>query len=269
MAAEINEMNEKQFRQELVVPMLKHLGFIDVIESHGPNEFGIDVRFAEYDRFGTKCWYGAQLKVGDITGSVSGPVNDIVTQVETAFDVPFMDLSTKKDTYIAGMYVIVSGRFKDNAKKILIMRLRERINWVYFLDGAQLLSLRRIKYQNVANALRCLIYEIEGNADFAQTVREYSKDTTYLFYSFALDHLKESLKILTPLPQFADLVADLENLRVGLTKCNRALDIIPILIAMRGAESEHEYLKRQVGALTKLLPEVCERVKEVLRQLGP
>jgi len=123
MTSNIEDMTENQFRQELVVPTLKQMGFIDVIDTQGPNEFGRDVCFAEYDRFGTKRWFGAQLKVGDISGKVDGAVNEIVSQVETALKVPFKDLTTKQDTRISEMYVIVSGRFAEfdryRAKKSL------------------------------------------------------------------------------------------------------------------------------------------------------
>lgn len=269
MALNIEDMDEKQFRQELVMPILKQMGFIDVADTQGPNEFGLDVRFAEYDRFGTKRWYGAQLKVGDMSGKVDGKVNEIVAQVETAFKVSFKDLTSKQDTFVSEMYVIVSGRFKDNAKAILLGRLAQHINWIHFLDGDQLLNLRRRHYQDIASALHCLLSEIEGNIGFTQIVSAHRDFSTYLFYSYALDHLKEALKILTPLPEFSGLVDDLERLRVGLTKCNRSLEIIPILISIRGAAPEYAYLRKQAEALDQMLPNLRDQVQQVLGRLGP
>jgi len=59
-------MNEKVYTQTSVIPLLKHLGYAKVTYNHGIEEFGKDVLFSEYDRFGNKIYHAAQVKVGDI-----------------------------------------------------------------------------------------------------------------------------------------------------------------------------------------------------------
>ena len=46
----LNNLNEKEFRQDLIIPLLSKMGYLAPIEYHGTNEGGKDIICFEYDR---------------------------------------------------------------------------------------------------------------------------------------------------------------------------------------------------------------------------
>jgi len=58
-------MTEEEYTQTTVIPLLKYLGFTEVTYTHGIQEFGKDILFSEYDRFGNKIYHAAQVSLPD------------------------------------------------------------------------------------------------------------------------------------------------------------------------------------------------------------
>ena len=177
---------ESSFRTAVVIPLLRRMGYIDVADTQGASEFGKDVVFAEYDRFGTKRWYAAQLKAGDVSGVVDGRVNELVAQVRTAFDVPFPDLVSKEDVYVSEVFVMISGRFTNNAKTILLERLKDRRTWVRFLDAEGIALLQTIHFRDLAEVFACLISELTMNLKLVPVMLECAQAKSGYPYSHYL-----------------------------------------------------------------------------------
>ena len=63
-------MDENKYTNEIIIPLLRKMGYMEVTYNHGIREFGKDIIFSEFDKFGNKRYYAAQIKVGDIKGRI-------------------------------------------------------------------------------------------------------------------------------------------------------------------------------------------------------
>ena len=87
---EFNYVNEDEFTQRFLIPLLQRLGFSLVVNYHGHAEFGKDLIFAEIDRFGHVRYHGLQAKYKP---SISlNEVEGLITDCRQAFSNPFTHL---------------------------------------------------------------------------------------------------------------------------------------------------------------------------------
>ena len=164
----MNKLTEKDFIFKRIIPILKKLGFQNVRYVHGIDEYGRDIVFYDIDRFGIQKLYGAQAKLGDISGSACGMIDKIIAQIDDAFRMPYFDTFRGEEKFIAGFYLIISGRYKRNSKEKV--RIKCKGKPVYFLDEKDIdnikferskldsdiisLELRRLK-REALSATRC------------------------------------------------------------------------------------------------------------------
>lgn len=140
-----SKLSENEFRKDILKPILFDLGYEDIKILHGRDEFGKDLVFKEFNRFGLTEWCGAVVKVGDIHGDTSKPtnnINTIVNQVRMCKETPYHHLNEGK-LYITKIYVITSGNFIGNAKQSLRYLIRDPSieGSVFFIDKEFLLNL--------------------------------------------------------------------------------------------------------------------------------
>jgi len=137
--------DEQMYTTEVIVPLLRRLGFLDVIYSHGHEEYGRDLTFSKADDFGLIKHYAAQVKAQIISGEAGALIDKIVGQVDDAFLMPYTDLPTKEERYISAMYIITSRHFTKNATAKIIERLQRPAmrNNVFFIDGEKVKELWR------------------------------------------------------------------------------------------------------------------------------
>lgn len=124
--------DEIKFTVEVLLPLFRNMGFIDVKYNHGKREFGKDVTFSEIDKFGVRRNYGVQAKAGNLSGEAGSEIDKIIGQINDAFSMPFVDTTSREKRYISDLIIAISGRFTDNAKDKII----EKINRgnIYFFD---------------------------------------------------------------------------------------------------------------------------------------
>jgi hypothetical protein len=130
--------DERRFRNEIVEPMLRQVpGIINVINTHGNDEFGRDFIFDyRHPLLGDRRWAGVQVKVGDVSGAAGGPLRQLLDQVQMAFEHPIIDLGTMGRVAMSEVIVIISGRYTSNAKERILDGIRDPV-WrtnVFFLD---------------------------------------------------------------------------------------------------------------------------------------
>lgn len=137
----INEtLNERQFVQNVVIPVLRKLNFKNVRYSHGTREFGRDILFCRMTEFDEFEYWGAQVKYGDISGGANSEIDKIIGQIDDAFKVPFYDVYTRRKEKISKLLIVISGHFTENA----IEKICEKIeigaikNNIVFIDGAKI-----------------------------------------------------------------------------------------------------------------------------------
>jgi hypothetical protein len=135
------ETDESLFCTEVLLPLLRRMGFLSVRYSHGSREYGKDFTFSEMTPFGNLRHYGLQAKAGDISGKVNAAVDEVIGQLNDAFSMPYYELGSKEPRYISTFVVAISGRFAPNAKEKIAEKIpKGTIGSVYFLDKESILE---------------------------------------------------------------------------------------------------------------------------------
>ncbi len=114
---------QKNEKEPFLFPILKQLfakkGFENVQITHGPNEFGKDLVFYEYDeKLGKKRWFAVVVKNKNARQADFENGGEIIRQIETAFKNPYKNEKAEKK-YINFVIVAVNGSVTKNAEEIL------------------------------------------------------------------------------------------------------------------------------------------------------
>jgi hypothetical protein len=135
------ERNEDAFCKEVLLPLLKKMGF-DVRYTHGQHEYGKDFVFWESTKFGKIRYCALQAKAGNISGSVGSQIREIFEQIEIGFEKPFKILNGE-EKYISEFVVAISGDFTHHAQERIQVKLRKlsNVGSVYFWDKDEILHL--------------------------------------------------------------------------------------------------------------------------------
>jgi hypothetical protein len=135
------EYNEKLFSTEVVASLLRRMGFVKILYSHGVDEFGRDFVFSKLDKFGNIVHYAMQVKVGDINGRVNGKIDKLIGQLEDAFMMPVYR-GNEPPFFISTFYIAISGKFTVNAIEKLKSKIpRQFVGSVQILDKEKVIEL--------------------------------------------------------------------------------------------------------------------------------
>ena len=124
----LKNLKEKEFRQDLIIPLLSKMGYIAPIEYHGTNERGKDIICFEYDKLNEQRFLSIVAKTGKLTGNVSTDTGlmTVVNQIEQSFDNPYEDLYNMKQVFINEVWVMTTGKIVSGAEESVIKTLRKR-----------------------------------------------------------------------------------------------------------------------------------------------
>ncbi|MFN6558784.1 MAG: hypothetical protein RMY28_003140 [Nostoc sp. ChiSLP01] len=129
------ETNEDLYCRELLLLLLRRMGFLFVRYTHGTKEYGKDFTFAEITSFGNYRHYGLQAKAGNISGGVNSQIDELIGQLHDAFSMPFYELGSNEQRYISNFVIAISGIFTENAREKIVEKMpKGLIGSVYFLD---------------------------------------------------------------------------------------------------------------------------------------
>ncbi len=139
------KLTESELRQQVLIPLLKAIGFSDVYEFHGAKEKGKDLIFREVSRLKEIFVHAAVVSKNDITGTVGDTksAERILDQVRMVLEEPYVDLYTGRTTHADRCWVITSGRILPSAIDSISGHL-QRSNLdklVRFVDGTRVISL--------------------------------------------------------------------------------------------------------------------------------
>lgn len=123
----LKKLDEKEFRQDLIIPLLSKMGYIAPVEYHGTNEKGKDIICFEYDKLGEQRFLAIVAKTGDLTGSASSNAGlmNVVTQISQAFDSPYEELFNMRQVNINEVWVMTTGKIVAGAEESVINTLRK------------------------------------------------------------------------------------------------------------------------------------------------
>jgi len=128
--------DEKDFTLSIVIPLLRKLGFSDVRYAHGKREFGKDIVFSRKTEFDDFEFWGAQVKYGNISGGANSEIDQIISQIDDAFRVPFYNVYTKRRETISKLLIVISGKYTENAIEKICEKIENYAtkNNVVFMD---------------------------------------------------------------------------------------------------------------------------------------
>lgn len=136
------EKDEALFCLEILLPLLRRMGFLSVRYSHGQKEYGKDFTFSELTPFGDLRHYGLQAKAGKISGGVNSEIDELIGQIDDAFRMPYYELGSRDPRYISIFIIAISGRFTENAKEKIVHKIPNGlVGSVYFLDKDKIIEL--------------------------------------------------------------------------------------------------------------------------------
>lgn len=148
-----NASNEADFTISIFIPLLRKLGFSNVKYNHGKREYGKDVVFARKTEFDDLEYWGAQAKFGNISGGARSDINEIISQAEDAFRMPFYDVYSRTKQRISKLVIVTSGKFTENAVEKICEGIERHSlkNNMIFIDGdrVETLTEKFKKYENI------------------------------------------------------------------------------------------------------------------------
>lgn len=137
--------DEVKFTIEVLLPLFRSMGFIDIKYNHGKREFGKDVTFSEMDKFGVRRNYGVQVKAGSLSGEAGSEMDKIIGQIGDAFSMPYIDTTSREKRYISDFIIVISGRFTDNAEDKIVEKTKRRKLYFWNIDKVQELLALHMK----------------------------------------------------------------------------------------------------------------------------
>ncbi|MDP3444649.1 MAG: hypothetical protein Q8T08_17470 [Ignavibacteria bacterium] len=136
------DVNESLFCTEIIFPLLRKMGFLDVRFSHGVKEYGKDFTFSELTKFGNLRHFALQAKAGNMRGNVNSDIDEIIGQLNDAFTMPYFEISATETRHISIFIIAISGYFTDNAKDKIIQKIPPHFKGcVYLLDKDKIMEL--------------------------------------------------------------------------------------------------------------------------------
>ncbi|MFW6016239.1 MAG: hypothetical protein ACOCRK_07345 [bacterium] len=134
--------SEEQFTKLAVIPYLESQNYNDVTYNHGPEEYGKDVVYSYIDELGDTSFGAALVKLDKISGSAGGNLNEVINQIEMAFQIPFdfKKISGGKNC-INRLLVISAGNITAHAKKRIenSKRINEYVRNLKYINGEEVI----------------------------------------------------------------------------------------------------------------------------------
>lgn len=120
MTDPLADMNEAAFRTDVLVPLLRAIGYRDVEHYHGPNEFGKDIVAWKQDVDGSRENLAVVAKVGPINARATGDAATIGVQVRQALGSTYTDPTTGEERVAHRVIVATTGTIREASRKALL-----------------------------------------------------------------------------------------------------------------------------------------------------
>lgn len=200
------KLEEVEFCKKTLEPLFEAMSphLENIRYRHGSMEFGKDLTFSYVNPLNQRINVGLQAKWGDIKGSSTSLISEIVAQIEVAFKVPYKNKPDGQELYINELYIICSGKYRNNAIEIIEKTLAKNFN-VHFLDGSDIkylqnkVAMQRTKEKTEKKrALNALLIELDQNLATAKEIdSEMGKlieEKKHFLTSFRLNCLQKILE---------------------------------------------------------------------------
>ena len=261
-------MNETEYTNKVIIPLLKHMGYMEVTYNHGIDEFGKDVVFSEYDRFGNKKHHAAQVKVGNISGGTGSIINDIINHTQNAFNIEFPDLITKTNVSISDFFLITSGKFVGNAKAMLLndKRLQPYKYRIHFYEGHHIAELFKKSYRDIRELYMAQLNELRRNIEIANVIQDILSGGGSIRGKYIDYNLPTLINKLSMFEDQKTLRQKLEMYQLQIARNNSIITYMPIMKALIGTEREKEDLIKGAKNIVSMSAELIVLIVETLTE---
>ena len=167
----LKALSEADLRKEVLIPLFQAMGFQDVFEYHGSDEFGKDIVMWQKDVLEGRTNFAVVAKAKNITGAVSkGHISEICIQVRQCFGQPFLDPIDSSQRAVDRVIVVTSGSITRPARKAIQVELGVLASQTVIIDGGILWRRIREYMPNAVlwdnlNKARKLINEQSGDLE--------------------------------------------------------------------------------------------------------
>jgi len=135
---------ERDFRKEILIPILKDLGYDNIQDIHGQHEYGVDILFSNLNKFGLMEWNGIVAKIGninlDIGTEISQNLKKIITQIYQAKSMNHLE-KNYGNIKITRIFVATNGKVNFHAKNVLSQKDPLIEGNIFFIDFDVILNL--------------------------------------------------------------------------------------------------------------------------------
>ena len=146
----LSEVDEKGLREDVLLPLLRRLGYKAPTIYHGPQERGKDIVAYTHDLLGHREYLAVVAKAVDLSGSVSSSrgLREVVHQVQQCFDNPYQDLFGMSKVSIDRVWIVTSKRIIPSAETSIFSTLEKNnlSKLIRFVSSEHLADLIDEKY---------------------------------------------------------------------------------------------------------------------------
>lgn len=153
---QIEKLNEQQLRQQIIMPLLKKMGYKDVTETHGNNELGRDIVCWTTDDNGNRVNVAVVAKTVRMRGKISagkGTLQEVYMQLSQCFGEPFEDpvqVGVKRTVDKCIVVSNIHSRQEFINGLAAVVRAHEWVDRVEFWNGSKLWDLYKEHVQSLA-----------------------------------------------------------------------------------------------------------------------
>jgi hypothetical protein len=127
----ISALTENEFREDVLIPLFKSMGFKGVMNYHGGSkELGKDIVMWKEEELLGRQNYAVVVKVGQITGSVEGKgtFQIVATQATQALNSTFRDEKTLEEHSVHKCFIVTNQSIKKEANDALYSFLKKQVD---------------------------------------------------------------------------------------------------------------------------------------------
>lgn len=128
-----------RFKDEVLIPYFRQLGYQFVRGYHGPNELGKDIVMYKNNGSGKRINYAVVVKAKRISGRATGDISEISTQVNQAFGSSYLDPETKKRLKVDKVIIANNHPIPPRSFDAIHSAINHYIERVEFHDGNKIM----------------------------------------------------------------------------------------------------------------------------------
>lgn len=258
-----------------VIPLLPRLGFVRVEFTHGTDEKGRDLVFADFDRFGLLRYYAAQAKLQVHAREGGKELEGLLAQLNSALKYPHVDTATGREYPISGVYLLTRGRVANVARE----RISKSVNGtLLFVDSDQLEVARQMSCWPNPRERHALL--LTAYVDLQTRCKEHYEQLKLCTSTFGgmqpgllpatrfrPDVLTRALPfILIELEAQPDLLGGIEAFRRGALVCDQMLDSLGIGRIDARLRPTLDYLAEVSAKMDQLMEDALESLSKMLER---